>query len=301
MEEVDLTALLKKFEKSKELLVRSIDCGETDLAVLKQQLLDVLTIESILQLRNSLQSTSSVIESLLYKKHFKYCLYTLLKEEPLESGNETKDVLVLLLSKFPYYFKYLTTDKNFALIKTVVAEKYSALVFKNETETVQSLLKNLKYKPLLEVVSSSDTFVKTGTVKLFYRNEDFPLVLRVDLSALYPIERPVLTAHTRLATLNKLLRTSLLPHWVKVLQFQRHSSSAAEGLLPQALRKILQNVDKLYSNAQECLICFDSVLDVNNRKYKCKTCSWSFHKKCVEKWFSESNSSACPHCRENFS
>ncbi|KAK9879336.1 hypothetical protein WA026_004187 [Henosepilachna vigintioctopunctata] len=62
------------------------------------------------------------------------------------------------------------------------------------------------------------------------------------------------------------------------------------------------NLDKKFDGVEECYICF-SVLHPGTYqlpKLSCQTCRKKFHSACLYKWFSTSNKSSCPVCRNLF-
>ena len=58
----------------------------------------------------------------------------------------------------------------------------------------------------------------------------------------------------------------------------------------------------LISFFQECYICFYILHGSNHQlpKLGCRTCKKKFHSACLYKWFSTSNNSSCPLCRNLF-
>ncbi|XP_046741676.1 E3 ubiquitin-protein ligase listerin isoform X2 [Diprion similis] len=62
------------------------------------------------------------------------------------------------------------------------------------------------------------------------------------------------------------------------------------------------NLDKRFSGVEECYICFSIVHATTNQipKLSCHTCRKKFHTPCLYKWFSTSQKSTCPICRNIF-
>ncbi|CAK9795315.1 E3 ubiquitin-protein ligase listerin [Anthophora quadrimaculata] len=63
-----------------------------------------------------------------------------------------------------------------------------------------------------------------------------------------------------------------------------------------------RNLDKKFAGVEECYICF-SIFHINTYqipKLSCHTCRKKFHTACLYKWFSTSQKSACPICRNIF-
>ncbi|XP_076766423.1 E3 ubiquitin-protein ligase listerin [Xylocopa sonorina] len=63
-----------------------------------------------------------------------------------------------------------------------------------------------------------------------------------------------------------------------------------------------RNLDKKFAGVEECYICF-SIFHINTYqipKLSCHTCRKKFHTACLYKWFSTSQKSTCPICRNIF-
>ncbi|MEE6468105.1 hypothetical protein FKM82_008163 [Ascaphus truei] len=84
---------------------------------------------------------------------------------------------------------------------------------------------------------------------------------------------------------------------VKARSTTRENGSIMEGL---ALWK--NNVDKRFEGVEDCMICFSVIHGSNYSlpKKACRTCKKKFHSECLYKWFTSSNKSTCPLCRETF-
>ncbi|BES87922.1 RING [Nesidiocoris tenuis] len=62
------------------------------------------------------------------------------------------------------------------------------------------------------------------------------------------------------------------------------------------------NLDKKFEGVEECYICFSIVHNSSHQlpKMTCQTCKKKFHSFCLYKWFTTSNKSTCPICRNHF-
>ncbi|CAB4056024.1 LTN1 [Lepeophtheirus salmonis] len=78
---------------------------------------------------------------------------------------------------------------------------------------------------------------------------------------------------------------------------QHQNGSILEGLIIWK-----NNVDKRFEGVEECCICFYILHGANHQlpKLSCRTCKKKFHSACLYKWFSTSNNSTCPMCRNLF-
>ncbi|XP_053561967.1 E3 ubiquitin-protein ligase listerin [Bombina bombina] len=74
------------------------------------------------------------------------------------------------------------------------------------------------------------------------------------------------------------------------------------GSIMEGLSLWKNNVDKRFEGVEDCMICFSVIHGSNYSlpKKACRTCKKKFHSECLYKWFTSSNKSTCPLCRENF-
>ncbi|XP_071418883.1 E3 ubiquitin-protein ligase listerin isoform X2 [Pithys albifrons albifrons] len=74
------------------------------------------------------------------------------------------------------------------------------------------------------------------------------------------------------------------------------------GSIMEGLSLWKNNVDKRFEGVEDCMICFSVIHGSNYSlpKKACKTCKKKFHSACLYKWFTSSNKSTCPLCRETF-
>ena len=81
------------------------------------------------------------------------------------------------------------------------------------------------------------------------------------------------------------------------ISFQHQNGSVVDGL---TLWK--KNVDRRFEGVEECYICFFILHGSTYQmpKVGCPTCKKKFHSACLYKWFSTSQNSTCPLCRNLF-
>ncbi|XP_053188259.1 E3 ubiquitin-protein ligase listerin [Scomber japonicus] len=74
------------------------------------------------------------------------------------------------------------------------------------------------------------------------------------------------------------------------------------GSIMEGLALWKNNVDKRFEGIEDCMICFSVIHGSNYSlpKKACRTCKKKFHSACLFKWFTSSNKSTCPLCRETF-
>ncbi|XP_051871112.1 E3 ubiquitin-protein ligase listerin isoform X3 [Pristis pectinata] len=74
------------------------------------------------------------------------------------------------------------------------------------------------------------------------------------------------------------------------------------GSIMEGLALWKTNVDKRFEGVEECMICFSVIHGSNYSlpRKACRTCKKKFHSACLYRWFTSSNKSTCPLCRETF-
>uniref|UniRef100_A0A8C9VKU6 E3 ubiquitin-protein ligase listerin n=1 Tax=Scleropages formosus TaxID=113540 RepID=A0A8C9VKU6_SCLFO len=74
------------------------------------------------------------------------------------------------------------------------------------------------------------------------------------------------------------------------------------GSIMEGLALWKNNVDKRFEGVEDCMICFSVIHGSNYSlpKKACRTCKKKFHSACLYKWFTSSNKSTCPLCRDTF-
>uniref|UniRef100_A0A8C7E2R1 E3 ubiquitin-protein ligase listerin n=1 Tax=Naja naja TaxID=35670 RepID=A0A8C7E2R1_NAJNA len=89
--------------------------------------------------------------------------------------------------------------------------------------------------------------------------------------------------------------------WKLILSFFKGASSQ-NGSIMEGLALWKNNVDKRFEGVEDCMICFSVIHGSNYSlpKKACRTCKKKFHSACLYKWFTSSNKSTCPLCRETF-
>uniref|UniRef100_A0A8C2Z581 E3 ubiquitin-protein ligase listerin n=1 Tax=Cyclopterus lumpus TaxID=8103 RepID=A0A8C2Z581_CYCLU len=89
--------------------------------------------------------------------------------------------------------------------------------------------------------------------------------------------------------------------WKLLLTFFK-SSPSHNGSIMEGLALWKNNVDKRFEGIEDCMICFSVIHGSNYSlpKKGCRTCKKKFHSACLYKWFTSSNKSTCPLCRETF-
>ncbi|KAK0056651.1 E3 ubiquitin-protein ligase listerin [Biomphalaria pfeifferi] len=74
------------------------------------------------------------------------------------------------------------------------------------------------------------------------------------------------------------------------------------GSIVEGLRLWKGNIDKKFEGIEDCMICFSVIHGTTFQlpRLTCRTCRKKFHSACLYKWFSTSQKSSCPLCRNLF-
>ncbi|XP_020778547.1 E3 ubiquitin-protein ligase listerin [Boleophthalmus pectinirostris] len=127
-----------------------------------------------------------------------------------------------------------------------------------------------------------------------YSVDDICIELVIQLSQNYPLGSITVESGKRVGVSVQQWRNWML----QLSTYLTHQNgSIMEGL---ALWK--NNVDKRFEGIEDCMICFSVIHGSNYSlpKKACRTCKKKFHSACLYKWFTSSNKSTCPLCRETF-
>jgi hypothetical protein len=143
-------------------------------------------------------------------------------------------------------------------------------------------------KDLIVKVSKRSREVFAG-----YEVDEFMSQIVIRLPPIYPLEGVKVESINRVAVTEKKWQS-----WLMITQgiITFSNSSLTDGLL--AFRK---NVIAAMKGQTECAICYSFVSSDKRLPDKtCSTCKNKFHGSCLFKWFSTSNQSTCPLCRNPF-
>ncbi len=82
----------------------------------------------------------------------------------------------------------------------------------------------------------------------------------------------------------------------------RRFLSSQNGAMADAFALLQQNLDRNMEGVEPCPICYNAVHAVTQKlpRDECKTCHNKFHAACLYKWFTSSQNSICPMCRQAF-
>ncbi|XP_073685432.1 E3 ubiquitin-protein ligase listerin [Garra rufa] len=160
----------------------------------------------------------------------------------------------------------------------------------------------LSAQEIASVQSSTQTFenmtVKarstTREVIATYSVDDIFIELVIQLPQNYPLGSILVESGRRVGVAVQQWRNWML----QLSTYLTHQN----GSILEGLSLWKNNVDKRFEGVEDCMICFSVIHGSNYSlpKKACRTCKKKFHSACLYKWFTSSNKSTCPLCRETF-
>ncbi|KAF7701263.1 E3 ubiquitin-protein ligase listerin [Silurus meridionalis] len=160
----------------------------------------------------------------------------------------------------------------------------------------------LSAQEITSVQSSTQTFdsmtVKarsaTREVIATYSVDDIFIELVIQLPQNYPLGSIIVESGRRVGVAVQQWRNWML----QLSTYLTHQN----GSIMEGLSLWKNNVDKRFEGVEDCMICFSVIHGSNYSlpKKACRTCKKKFHSACLYKWFTSSNKSTCPLCRETF-
>ncbi|XP_016092298.1 E3 ubiquitin-protein ligase listerin-like [Sinocyclocheilus grahami] len=160
----------------------------------------------------------------------------------------------------------------------------------------------LSAQEIASVQSSTQTFenmmVKarsaTREVIATYSVDDIFIELVIQLPQNYPLGSISVESGRRVGVAVQQWRNWML----QLSTYLTHQN----GSILEGLSLWKNNVDKRFEGVEDCMICFSVIHGSNYSlpKKACRTCKKKFHSACLYKWFTSSNKSTCPLCRETF-
>lgn len=176
--------------------------------------------------------------------------------------------------------------------------RYSALVEKITTNCVSTILCQEELRGLIEKKEKYENMqikVHTTTREVIatYSIDETRMELIITLPSNHPLGSVKIESGRQIG--------GRLQSRVLVMQltiFLTHQN----GSIWDGLSLWKKNLDRKFEGVEECYVCY-SVIHQDTcmlPKLSCKTCRKKFHGPCLYKWFSTSNKSTCPICRNIF-
>uniref|UniRef100_A0A667X7S9 E3 ubiquitin-protein ligase listerin n=1 Tax=Myripristis murdjan TaxID=586833 RepID=A0A667X7S9_9TELE len=238
-------------------------------------------------------------------------LFKMMPENPVYpgQGGETKETRTLFTESLSLALLHLACSVYYSAVQDLPAmvrlwwnsqeKRVCTTVEKFTTKYVSPVL---SAQEISSVHSSTQTFdsmtVKARSVAreviATYSVDDIFIELVIQLPQNYPLGSITVESGRRVGVSVQQWRNWML----QLSTYLTHQNgSIMEGL---ALWK--NNVDKRFEGVEDCMICFSVIHGSNYSlpKKACRTCKKKFHSACLYKWFTSSNKSTCPLCRETF-
>ncbi|XP_012710656.2 E3 ubiquitin-protein ligase listerin [Fundulus heteroclitus] len=248
-------------------------------------------------------------------------LFKLMPENPIcpGQGSETKESKTFFTESLR-----LTVDKNVGVdweLPHLACSVYYSTVqdlpamvrlwWNSQEKRVSSAVEKFTSKYVSPVLSAQEISSVHDSTQMFdsmtvkarsaareviatYSVDDIFIELVIQLPQNYPLGSITVESGRRVGVAVQQWRNWML----QLSTYLTHQNgSIMEGL---ALWK--NNVDKRFEGIEDCMICFSVIHGSNYSlpKKACRTCKKKFHSACLYKWFTSSNKSTCPLCRETF-
>ena len=190
-----------------------------------------------------------------------------------------------------------------AAVERLTSRTVTPLLWAEESRTISSAGPDQDSSLAVRVRDSVREVVATYTI------DEGSMELVVSLPANHPLGELTVESGKRVG-----VETTQWRRWMlQLTTFLTHQN----GTILDGLNLWKKNVDKRFEGVevrlarlrsvftmyfQECYICFYILHGSNHQlpKLACRTCKKKFHSACLYKWFSTSNNSSCPLCRNLF-
>ncbi|KAJ2387487.1 hypothetical protein H4S02_003341 [Coemansia sp. RSA 2611] len=146
---------------------------------------------------------------------------------------------------------------------------------------------------VLEEYDDAQVRAAAWQATILYTVDDSELELSVKLPPAYPLLPASFEAVRRVAVSEKRWRAWMVAAQAKLARCPRIDAVCAQ---------VVGNIGAHFAGVEDCAICYSAVGAMDNSlpNRQCKTCKNKFHRMCLFKWFSTSNQSTCPLCRNLF-
>uniref|UniRef100_A0A7N6A2C7 E3 ubiquitin-protein ligase listerin n=1 Tax=Anabas testudineus TaxID=64144 RepID=A0A7N6A2C7_ANATE len=243
-------------------------------------------------------------------------LFKLMPENPAypSHGSETKETKTfftesLSLAVDSMYLPHLACSVYYSTVQDLPA--MVRLWWNSQEKRVSAAVEKFTIKYVSPVLSAEEISSVHSSTQMFdsmtvkarsaareviatYSVDDIFIELVIQLPQNYPLGSIAVESGRRVGVAVQQWRNWML----QLSTYLTHQNgSIMEGL---ALWK--NNVDKRFEGIEDCMICFSVIHGSNYSlpKKACRTCKKKFHSACLYKWFTSSNKSTCPLCRETF-
>ncbi|PWA23009.1 hypothetical protein CCH79_00001849 [Gambusia affinis] len=248
-------------------------------------------------------------------------LFKLMPENPIcpGQGTETKESKTFFTESL-----LLTVDKNVGVeweLPHLACSVYYSTVqdlpamvrlwWNSQEKRVSSAVEKFTSKHVSPVLSAQEISSVHDSTQMFdsmtvkarsaareviatYSVDDIYIELVIQLPQNYPLGSITVESGRRVGVAVQQWRNWML----QLSTYLTHQN----GSIMEGLALWRNNVDKRFEGIEDCMICFSVIHGSNYSlpKKACRTCKKKFHSACLYKWFTSSNKSTCPLCRETF-
>uniref|UniRef100_A0A8C4H274 E3 ubiquitin-protein ligase listerin n=1 Tax=Dicentrarchus labrax TaxID=13489 RepID=A0A8C4H274_DICLA len=238
-------------------------------------------------------------------------LFKLMPENPIYPGQgaETKETKTFFTESLSLALPHLACSVYYSTVQDLPA--MVRLWWNSQEKRVSAAVEKFTIKYVSPVLSAQEISSVHSSTQMFdsmtvkarsaareviatYSVDDIFIELVIQLPQNYPLGSITVESGRRVGVAVQQWRNWML----QLSTYLTHQNgSIMEGL---ALWK--NNVDKRFEGIEDCMICFSVIHGSNYSlpKKGCRTCKKKFHSACLYKWFTSSNKSTCPLCRETF-
>ncbi|XP_055609013.1 E3 ubiquitin-protein ligase listerin [Uranotaenia lowii] len=176
--------------------------------------------------------------------------------------------------------------------------RYAAIVGKVTSNCVSSLLCQDEFHSLIEKKDKQDNMqikvhAAARQVMALYSIDEAKVELHITLPGNFPLGAVTVEGGKqiggRLQSRQVVMQLSI---------FLTHQN----GSIWDGLSLWKRNLDRKFEGVEECYVCYSVIHQDTCQlpRLSCKTCKKKFHGPCLYRWFSTSNKSTCPICRNIF-
>ena len=241
------------------------------------------------------QSSKSQLDESLVEKFQSPPLNCECKDSALEIKNLARYIYHAMLKYLPALVRnwWNLSDKRTAnIVENFTINKIAPSLWNEEVNRINGVSSGAFDNMTIKVRTTVREVV--AVYSLGDDGSEGSMELVIQLPANFPLGAVQVESGKRVGVTTSQWRTWML----QLTTFLQHQN----GSIVDGLTVWKKNVDKRFQGVEECYICFYVLHGTNHQlpKLACRTCKKKFHAACLYKWFSTSNNSTCPLCRNLF-
>ncbi|KAL2061873.1 hypothetical protein VTL71DRAFT_7251 [Oculimacula yallundae] len=170
---------------------------------------------------------------------------------------------------------------------------FSPLVVEDTLDEVEKWAANQEPPPIDEKDLVIKVSKRSKEIFAGYEVDELMMQIVIRFPDNYPLEGVKVEGLNRVAVSEK--------KWLSWLRNTQGVITFSNGSIIDGLSALQKNITGALKGHTECAICYSIIgPDKKTPDKRCGTCSNLFHSNCLYKWFSSSNQSTCPLCRNPF-